>query len=193
MKELTKHMTTLHNLEHSVESLSEIALTDELTKASNRRGFVQAVERELVRCSRANASAALALIDLDHFKSFNDRYGHFVGDQVLVHLATHIQSHLRPYDVFGRIGGDEFALFLGETNHAQALEVCERIRQTIAASPMQVKDESIPLELSIGVTTQNASVRFEQLYQEADAALYRAKAKGRNRVETHPLPLSIAQ
>ena len=110
-----------------------------------------------------------------------------------MHLANHIQTLLRPYDVFGRIGGDEFALFLGDTHHAQALEVCERIRRTIAASPMQFEDESIPLELSIGVTIQNAAVRFEHLYQEADAALYRAKVQGRNSVEAHSQPLSKAQ
>lgn len=185
MKELTKQKLTLQYLEHSVESLSEIALTDELTKAANRRGFVQAVERELDRGARNDTPSTLALIDLDHFKPINDRFGHLVGDQILVHLSNQIQSQLRPYDVFGRIGGDEFALFLGDTNHAQAIEICERIRNTVEGNPMQVEASLIDLALSIGVTSQQASVRFEQLYQEADAALYRAKAQGRNCVQSY--------
>lgn len=180
MKDITKQKLSLQQLEHSVESLHELAQTDELTHVANRRGFIHTVESELDRCHRHEAPVSLALLDLDLFKPINDRFGHQVGDQVLIHIADQVKSHLRPYDTLGRIGGDEFAIFLGETQNESARDVCERIRLAVEDSPFMVEDEQIDLGISFGVTTRHDTPGFEQLYREADIALYQAKSRGRN-------------
>lgn len=180
MKDITKLKLSLQQLESSVETLSEIAQTDELTHVANRRGFIQTVEGELDRCRRYGTPASFALLDLDLFKPINDRYGHQVGDQALIHVAEKVSSLLRPYDTLGRIGGDEFAIFLRETEQESAVDVCDRIRLAVEASPFIIEDQSIVLRLSFGVTTRKHANGFEQLYKEADIALYRAKSHGRN-------------
>lgn len=188
MKDITKLKLSLQQLESSVESLSEIALTDELTNIANRRGFIRTVESELDRCRRNEAPASLALLDLDLFKPINDRFGHQVGDQALIHTADLVKSQLRPYDCLGRIGGDEFAIFLDEAPGESAFEVCERIRQAIEQTPLVIDTHLIDLEVSFGVTTQVHPNGFEQLYKEADTALYRAKSRGRNCVVAYDEP-----
>lgn len=193
MKELTKQKLLLKHLEDSIESLNEIALTDELTQVANRRGFLQIVDIEMGRSQRKKTPIALVLLDLDLFKPINDQYGHVIGDQVLIHFTDLIKAQLRPYDVFGRIGGDEFAVFLGDTDFGQASEVCERLRNTVASTPFTHEGLPIPLSVSIGVTMHETLVRFDQLYQEADSALYCAKDKGRNCIEVYPHSATTAQ
>lgn len=180
MKDITKQKLSLEKLENSVKTLSEIALTDDLTDIANRRGFIQAVERELVRCQRHQSQASLALLDVDLFKPINDHHGHQVGDQVLIHLAKHVSGLLRPYDEFGRIGGDEFAIFLSDTHAEPAFDVCDRIRKSVETTPIRINGEHISISLSIGLVSLNFDSSFEQLFEAADNALYQAKANNRN-------------
>ncbi len=182
IKDITKQKVLERNLETTVETLSQLALTDELTRVANRRGFVESVESELNRCRRSGASMTLALLDMDFFKRVNDRFGHQAGDAALKHVADLVKKTLRNYDIFGRIGGEEFAIFLSNTSQQTALEITDRIRAEIARYPLLYNDQEVALSVSVGLTTEGCNTSFEQLYTEADAALYQAKEQGRNRV-----------
>lgn len=186
-KDITRLKVTESRLEHSVKTLHKLALTDELTQLANRRSFVDSVESEISRCRRADcdSSIALLLIDLDHFKQVNDNYGHHAGDAALVHTADVLKKALREYDIVGRIGGEEFAVFLGTTEVDKAIEVAERVLTSLAGSQLNYQSEPIQLTASIGLTARNCTATFEQLYTEADDALYLAKGRGRNRVEVY--------
>lgn len=185
IKEITKQKVLQRGLETSIEKMSELALTDELTGCANRRGFVSSVESELSRCRRTGTSMTMALIDLDFFKKVNDQYGHQIGDAALQHVATLIKKQLRQYDILGRIGGEEFALFLSHTNQINAFHITDRIRNLVADTPLNIQDKSIALSISIGIATQGCNTTFEQLYTESDYALYQAKDMGRNRVQQY--------
>ncbi|TQV72772.1 diguanylate cyclase [Aliikangiella marina] len=182
LKDMTKQKLLEKGLESSVENLKEIALTDELTRVANRRSFVTSVNTELSRCRRTGASMSFLIFDLDYFKNINDTYGHPIGDKVLIHITQLISKSLRAYDILGRIGGEEFGVFLSNTPTDEAYEIAERIRQTIAESPLFYEATMISLSTSIGLTTKGCNARFEELYQEADQALYSAKEGGRNQV-----------
>lgn len=184
-KDITGQKVTEHKLKNSVSKLHRLALTDELTQLANRRCFVESVESELSRCKRSEGFVTMLVIDLDHFKIINDTYGHHAGDAALVHTAEVLKQALRQYDIVGRIGGEEFAIFLGSTNMDTARVIAERIRSMLAESPFIYQDRGIVITASIGLTCRDCSTAFEALYTEADEALYVAKAKGRNRVEIH--------
>ncbi len=141
---------------------------------------------ELGRTARYTHPLSLLLYDIDHLKRINDRYGHDVGDRVLMHVAAAIQEELRTTDFQGRFGGEEFAVLLPETAPAEAVEVAERLRQRIENSRFPPPgDEEIRLSISVGVTSfKNATENLDQLLARADHALYEAKATGRNRVCT---------
>ena len=129
---------------------------------------------------------ALLLIDLDHFKQTNDRFGHAAGDEVLVAFAHYVQSTLRPHDAFARIGGEEFVLYLPAVAAAEAMQVAERLRSGIADLVCVSVERRIPLTASIGVAVANPTDRdWKTTLHRADQALYDAKAAGRNRVELH--------
>jgi len=182
VKEITKQKVLERQLESTVESLRRQTLTDELTRAANRRGFVQSVENELSRCRRTGASMTMALLDLDLFKNINDTYGHQTGDKALQHVSGIIRKCLRQYDIFGRIGGEEFAIFLSNTTADAAHTIADRIREQIRDQTMESDNESIELSVSIGLSTLGCDASFEQLYTQSDTALYQAKETGRNRV-----------
>lgn len=186
-KEITKQKVLEHQLYSKVASLSELALTDELTKVANRRCFVDSVEAELARCQRTDKPAALLLLDLDFFKSVNDTYGHQAGDEVLKATANRIKKALREYDIFGRIGGEEFAVFLSETDPATALHVAERVRVILADYPIKAGIAELCVTTSIGIALTHGESNFEELYLQADSALYMAKRNGRNRAELFAL------
>ncbi|MDI3309411.1 MAG: GGDEF domain-containing protein [Acetobacteraceae bacterium] len=163
----------------------EVARIDLLTGASNRRGFLEAAARHLAsrRYNRV-PTAVLLLMDLDHFKQINDRFGHAVGDSVLHLFAAVARAELAPDDVFGRLGGEEFAALLPWRDLAEAMAVADRIRRAFALAGASVAGCQVGARVSIGMAAQNGTARrLEDLLQEADAALYRAKANGRDRVE----------
>ncbi|MCT8126758.1 GGDEF domain-containing protein [Alishewanella sp. BS5-314] len=180
-KDITKQKILEQHLNERAQRLNDLALTDELTRIANRRSFVASVQSELNRCERLNCHIALLLLDIDHFKSINDNFGHQAGDEVLQQLARLVSSTLREYDIFGRIGGEEFGVFLAETDQKTALAVAERLCQLVASSPFSAAGQQLTVTVSIGVAT-GYNLSFESLYQEADTALYKAKHSGRNQV-----------
>ena len=126
------------------------------------------------------------MIDLDNFKQINDRYGHPVGDEILVEFAQVVLSLLREGDVFARMGGEEFCILLAHTRASQALEVAERVREFVAAHPFQTSAGVVRLSLSLGIAGCDAPVQsIDRVLSMADQAMYRAKQGGRNRTELY--------
>lgn len=162
--------------------------TDALTNLDNRRYFDQKLNEYCHLSTRNHEQLSVMLIDCDHFKQINDNYGHDVGDHCLKHVAKILQSELpRVTDVCARYGGEEFSIILPGTNLSGARKVAERIRQAIDNSPLQVKDKEIHITVSIGSVSRHVHSHVpdlpEQLFKQADMALYRAKENGRNRSE----------
>ena len=159
--------------------LEHLATRDSLTGALNRRQMKESFETELLRCHRQHRSMGLLLMDLDHFKTINDTYGHQAGDQVLVDFVAELNGLLRQSDQVARFGGEEFAVLLPDTSPHEALAAAERIRAASAAPK-----NGPSCTVSVGVTHNLADTdTLDTLLARADAALYRAKAKGRNQVE----------
>jgi diguanylate cyclase (GGDEF)-like protein len=155
------------------------AVTDPLTGLGNRRWMADMFERELTRAELDSRPLCLMVIDIDHFKQFNDRYGHICGDRALVAVGAALREYLRPTDLIARFGGDEFAVLLPSLELEQALQTAERLRQRIAAvSPESLSDA---ITVSIGITSRLVNDDVSSLLHRADAALYDAKALGRNR------------
>lgn len=161
--------------------LELLAARDSLTNALTRRSMNDSIEQELQRCKRSQRSMALLLMDLDHFKAINDSHGHQVGDQVLTRFVGNVNKLLRQVDQLGRFGGEEFVALLPETSLQDAQLVAERIRAVAGA---QVGDSAPACTVSIGISTNSLPTdTVDTLLARADAAMYRAKANGRNRVE----------
>lgn len=161
------------------------AETDALTGLANRRAFVAAASERLA----AGARGALLLIDIDHFKAINDSHGHQTGDDVLSGFAARAGSVLPPGPLFGRIGGEEFAVFLPGVDNAEAVVIAQHLRESVAARPFATTVRPVHVTVSIGVAvTAGVDTPFDRLFADADAALYRAKSAGRNRIQTHERP-----
>jgi diguanylate cyclase (GGDEF)-like protein len=159
------------------------AITDELTGLVNRRRFLAALETEVMRARRLGGPLTVVLADLDDFKPINDRYGHHAGDAVLVGFADVIRDHVRDVDVAGRIGGEEFALLLPETDLDGAQAGAERLRGSLADRDLALSDGRVErVTASFGVAQLETGQSGDELLRAADAALYRAKAAGKNRV-----------
>ncbi|MBY0578730.1 MAG: bacteriohemerythrin [Burkholderiales bacterium] len=161
------------------------ARTDMLTGLPNRRHFLQLASQELARTGRYGSLLSILMIDLDQFKAINDAYGHQTGDRTLVKFAEVCRQTMRGVDITGRIGGEEFAILLPETDGNQAFEVAERLRQNISAAEIETeRGEAFHFTASIGVATLSKSIDdIDKLLATADRALYEAKRAGRNRVE----------
>ncbi|MDD5390207.1 MAG: PAS domain S-box protein [Gallionellaceae bacterium] len=169
--------------------LTHLAATDALTGLANRRHFLDQMALALARQKRHDTHTALLMLDLDWFKSVNDRHGHAAGDEVLRHTTAVMASSLRRIDLLGRLGGEEFAILLHDTEATGAHEFAERLRQQVAAQPTRGESGDIPITLSIGVTTfAPQDDNIDAILARADRALYRAKEHGRNRVELEPPP-----
>lgn len=168
------------------EALREQATKDELTGLWNRRSILSILDRELARAAREGASLALSMGDLDHFKRINDNFGHGAGDQVLQEAARRMRASVRPYDAVGRYGGEEFLIILPGCPAEQARSQADRLRASIGDSLMEVDRRLIPITMSLGVTWTcgPAPADADTLLRLADTALYFAKDRGRNRVET---------
>jgi diguanylate cyclase (GGDEF)-like protein/PAS domain S-box-containing protein len=170
--------------------LLRLATTDPLTGAANRRRFLEQMEMELARVKRHGKSAALLMVDIDHFKEVNDAFGHSVGDSVIQHLAELARKRLRRSDLFARLGGEEFGILLPETEGADAHEFADLFRRQVIEAPAQSAKGAISITISIGVSEFDPSdASPDMVLARADNALYRAKEGGRNRVETEPPPI----
>lgn len=185
VKEITKQKVLEETLSQKLSELRLEATTDELTRVGNRRALIESVTSELNRCRRTGASMSMLLFDLDFFKNVNDEHGHQAGDAALKHVAAALKSALRPYDILGRIGGEEFAIFLSNTTSEDGRQIAERMRLSIQNAEFTYEEKCIPLTVSVGMTTLGCNAVFEDLYQQADEALYQAKAKGRNQVSVY--------
>jgi two-component system, cell cycle response regulator len=155
---------------------------DFLTGVYNRAATMEALKREMAKSQREANSLAVFLIDADHFKSINDRHGHLVGDEVLRQLCSRIKSGLRPYDVLGRYGGEEFLVLAPNCDSDNAAVIAERIRACVAKEALDVGHLKVELTVSIGATTSCGTMSdLTSLLRAADRALYDAKEGGRNR------------
>ncbi|USU03857.1 sensor domain-containing diguanylate cyclase [Sphingomonadaceae bacterium OTU29LAMAA1] len=174
----------LTNCAHIVSDeleLRMVAQVDFLTGALTRRAFVEQAEREIARAARYHRPSTIVMLDVDHFKSVNDTYGHAAGDQVLHQLAELATLTLRPSDVFGRLGGEEFALLLPETGGDDAVIAAERLRMAIAANVIRLADgQDLRITASFGVAALAADTSVAAWLERADTMLYAAKAGGRN-------------
>jgi diguanylate cyclase (GGDEF)-like protein len=163
------------------DQLRQQAATDELTGLWNRRHFMQAGRQELERARRYGQPLSLLMIDADHFKRVNDLHGHAVGDETLRQLARMIREAVREVDIPGRLGGEEFAVLLPNTDLDSAGAFAERLRRTIEQNAPASSDPIPPITVSIGVAAYHPTLdSFDELLRIADDALYRAKANGRN-------------
>lgn len=169
-------------LKQANRQLEQLAATDALTGAYNRRYFMKRLNDEFDRCLRYGRSLAVVALDIDYFKQINDRYGHVMGDRVLTELTRISIATLRPVDVFARFGGEEFIVLLPETSLDEAVNAAERLRVKIAGIRIDAgKSGEFGVTVSIGVAIRFSNeTETEQLLERADRALYQAKAGGRN-------------
>ncbi len=179
----TRTQEALQQLQKVNKNLSHLATTDPLTGVSNRRHLLDRILIEISQTTRIESTFSLLAIDLDHFKDINDRYGHAVGDRVLIDFVKQVQDIIRPADLLGRMGGEEFTLLLPHTPLEGAAILAERIRQAIKNTPISVSGHTIPLTISIGAAQFGLDGENEEtLLEAADKRLYHAKESGRNRV-----------
>lgn len=183
-RDVTRRREDNQQLRNSQKILETLAHTDALTQLNNRRVFTARLEEEVGRVRRHGATLSVLLFDLDHFKAVNDTWGHDTGDMVLKTVADCLNSVKRMTDVAARLGGEEFALLLPETGQPGALQLAQRLRQTIEASETRAPGgEVLNVTASVGVATVTRhSKQIEELLQHADTALYAAKDSGRNRI-----------
>ena len=167
------------------KKMKEMAQNDALTGIYNRRYFMELSSFQLARSVRTNIDCFIIIFDLDHFKSVNDKYGHQAGDQVLREVSRRVKNTIRPYDIFGRYGGEEFILLISdivETNKENVINAAERARQEICKKPVIFEDIEIPVSASFGVAYAAPINDLNIATKYADEALYKAKETGRNRV-----------
>jgi diguanylate cyclase (GGDEF)-like protein/PAS domain S-box-containing protein len=165
-------------------TLRDLASHDSLTGAANRRNFFERAAEEYARARRYDRPVSIVVLDIDRFKQINDRYGHARGDEVLKTLTDGCKTQLREVDLFARIGGEEFAVLLPDTDLGNARMVAERLREFAAAQKVVTEGAEIHWTVSAGVATQSvADASIEECLKRADNALYLAKEGGRNRVE----------
>jgi two-component system, cell cycle response regulator len=172
-------------LRETLDQMKILALKDSLTGILNRRAIIEAAEIELERAHRQNTSLSLLMVDLDHFKSINDHFGHAAGDRALKLVVEEILNKLRPYDQVGRWGGEEFLIVLPNTESEEAFQIADRLRVYIAESEMDLEvGEMQKLTMTLGVTSTSLgnNLNLDLLVKQADVALYLAKNNGRNRV-----------
>lgn len=170
-------------LEAARRDAESLARTDPLTSMANRRAFFETAETEILRARRYGQDLTLVMIDIDHFKSVNDRFGHETGDRVLKAVARSLNEGKRSVDTLGRIGGEEFALLLPETELASALSLVERLRLRVSQLRIDSEGEAIAVTASFGMMSASTGApTLNEMLMRADKALYRAKSSGRDRV-----------
>ena len=165
------------------EKLYELATQDDMTTLFNRRHFLELTQRELSQQQRTKSMGFVLMIDIDHFKKVNDNYGHAAGDQAIINVANILKDNLRQYDIVGRVGGEEFSMFLPNCERDIATQIAERIRDKVANLSTSYRQTSIKLTISIGLTArQENESNIDSMLHRADKALYQAKNSGRNKV-----------
>lgn len=163
--------------------LRQIAMSDEVTSALSRRGFLAKAAAELDLVRHTGAAASVIVIDIDHFKRVNDTHGHAAGDRVLRDVVARCAAAMRPGDEIGRLGGEEFGVLLPGATRQDASGVAERLRAIVDATPFPIgADTCVPVTISLGVAGAEGQVSVDQWLEAADEALYSAKATGRNRI-----------
>jgi diguanylate cyclase (GGDEF)-like protein len=178
------------DLENAQTRLRRMALTDELTGLNNRRQVLARLDEEFQRAVRRGESICLISLDIDHFKKINDTYGHPFGDLVLKRVAELMLSSVRPYDIVGRIGGEEFLIVAPASTASEALSLAQRIISTIRREPVGEGSARVTVTASAGVAVKTAEdTEISDLLRKSDRALYQAKSEGRNRV-AGPQPLT---
>lgn len=165
------------------EQLKQLACRDFLTGLSNRRDFLDKAGKEEGRFRRSGLTFSVLLLDIDRFKAVNDTYGHECGDQVLVHVAKRLDQVLRQQDTVARWGGEEFICLLPESELKGAVVVAEKIRQSFEEHEKRCGEVVVSITVTLGVCWYDGSCSLEETIRRADAALYKGKEKGRNRVE----------
>ena len=163
--------------------LAGLAMKDVLTTAYNRRYFERRLTEELERSKRYGRALGLVMLDVDHFKEVNDRYGHQFGDRALCSAVELWTKALRASDLVARYGGEEFYVLLPETGMGESLALAERLREEVASAEIRYRELSARITVSAGVAVSRAEDGLDEILHRADEALYRAKAAGRNRVE----------
>lgn len=169
------------------EKVQKLSITDGLTKLFSHRYFKQRLEEEVVLATRYSSELSLLILDIDHFKKYNDNYGHVAGDHVLMEMAKILQEQSEVTHLAARYGGEEMVLVAAETSKSQAMELAEKLRRAVENHPFQVVKETTQVTVSVGVATfpQDASSMID-LIAKADQALYAAKARGRNQAVAFP-------
>ncbi|HEX3019818.1 MAG TPA: GGDEF domain-containing protein, partial [Chitinispirillaceae bacterium] len=171
------------------QKMELLATTDGLTGLNNHRHFQEILSKELERARRYKRSLSLLLMDIDHFKSFNDTYGHPVGDLVLKEISLCIQKSIRTNDIPARYGGEEFTVIIPETNQANAMIIAERVRSTIEKHIIMSLEKQLRVTVSIGCASYpNQASSQQELIDFADKALYYSKGHGRNQANAY-LPI----
>jgi len=173
---------TQDELAKSREALVHQAAHDPLTGLLNRRAILDLLHKELARTGRHADGVSIGICDIDHFKSFNDTYGHQTGDDVLCGLARVMTASCREYDSIGRMGGEEFLIIAPTKAGMDVIPFFNRICETVAGAKMETRSGALSVTVSIGVVIANSGDTADDLVGAADAALYRAKSEGRNRV-----------
>lgn len=183
MQELKKRNQLLEAEVERLRIYKDYAYTDVLTEVPNRRFYYERLTQEVARARRNGHQLSAALLDLDHFKTLNDREGHRVGDQVLKFFAQFLRANVRQEDVVCRLGGDEFTLLLPDTAVQNAKVLVERIRQKLNRIELSIDGRSrCELSFSCGLAAYQPGCLAEDMLEEADHSLFTAKARGRNRV-----------
>tara|TARA_R110001583_G_scaffold47095_2_gene147520 strand:+ start:5379 stop:6287 length:909 start_codon:yes stop_codon:yes gene_type:complete len=181
--DITQKKASERALKRMSEQLQKLATTDDLTGIHNRRYFYEKAEAEFNRSRRKHQTFSVMVLDLDNFKHINDKFGHAAGDAVLKAFAINVQPHLRNYDTFARIGGEEFAILLPNTEKHNTYIIAERIRASIEALVVPFENELLNFTVSIGVIENVGDIKsIDQVMQNADKSLYQAKFNGRNQV-----------
>jgi diguanylate cyclase (GGDEF)-like protein len=169
-----------------IMQMEHLAKTDDLTGIPNRREFMREIECRLSEYRTQGIKFHVAILDLDHFKQLNDKFGHDAGDKSLIHVVNTIKEHLRDYDLLARVGGEEFAIVLRRHSSQEALDTLETIRNALESKVFTHSGLDMTITASIGVTQVcGMDNTFEPLIKRADLALYKAKETGRNRVEVN--------
>ena len=168
-----------------LEEMCRLARTDSLTGLFSRGHFMELAGREVARCRRNLSPLSLLIVDVDYFKCVNDTFGHDVGDQALIALASVMRRAVREVDVIGRLGGEEFVVLLPDAGRQEAVAVSERVVEAVRARVIECSEGEVALTVSVGVTPWREGDDLDDLLKFADIALYAAKKKGRDRVEAY--------